>query len=414
MQTRRVDLLKHSFLFLNAGLLSLPLFYSTPAYSVNLADEQIERIDASPEDMPAKGKSKHDKVWYERLSLTGFASGGYTAVDTEPTIGNGRFNARFVALDLDAEIWDSTSFKVQWQMIPLGFEDVQLAGSIKESYIQFKDFLKNLGPDALTVRAGKMVIPFGEEYNSFHTVLNPLLTTSVYFQYGWVDGVEAFGTVKGVNWLLAVMNPGSASFSENIQEKQLNVKISGKPTDSLYLSASYMSNARSKISGGILQSIGIPLGPVNGIPAAGSTARTQAFEFDAHYDVTERVHLKGAYGKTFIIENPNGADFNLSYVKAESLINIWSKLFAVARYSVISNGNSQAGFTIPGEPSPNSASYAGSAIGLSRKAFGLGYTFSPSLILKSEIAFDHFDQIDGFTSPSQDRWLSGVEVAIRF
>ena len=206
---------------------------------------------------------------------------------------NSAFRVDDAKLFVEAGLWRNATFFGGMNLTTREGQDD--TGRTGEIYVQFEDILSRWGkPRALNAKVGRFDIPFGEEYQTRTVMENPLVAHSVADPWGIDEGVEVYGTVAGVRYVLAVQNGGVDTIHDFNRDKSIAGRLGYDPTRWLHLSGSAMrtgalNSALDKMSaewigGGFFR----PIGPV--APAT----------FDANlYQVDAKVHGEaGSLGLT--------------------------------------------------------------------------------------------------------------------
>src|SRR5437016_14557117 len=90
-------------------------------------------------------------------------------------------------------------------------EAQDLSLQLGEAYLDFENVSRLWNSDRmLNVRAGRMDIPFGEEYLNRDAIDNPLISHSLSDFWGVDEGLELYGRVGKFSYVLAVQD-GSVS-----------------------------------------------------------------------------------------------------------------------------------------------------------------------------------------------------------
>src|SRR5262249_49043636 len=94
-----------------------------------------------------------------------------------------------------------------------------------ELYVEFEDLLRFWNhPDRLNVRAGRMDIPFGEEYLTRDAIDNPLILHSITDFWGVDEGVEVYGRWNHLHYVLAVQNGGHPILRDFNSDKSVTAR----------------------------------------------------------------------------------------------------------------------------------------------------------------------------------------------
>src|SRR6185295_7689994 len=110
-----------------------------------------------------------------------------------------------------------------------------------ELYVEFERLGTPWGlPDSLNLRFGSINAPFGEEYLVRGPIANPLISHSLSDIWGTDEGVEAYGKLGPVSYILAVQNGGVSRLRDFNADKSITGRVSWDPATWLHLSGSLM------------------------------------------------------------------------------------------------------------------------------------------------------------------------------
>jgi hypothetical protein len=106
---------------------------------------------------------------------------------------HGEFRVDEARLFIEAPIWDEVYFYSDLDLATR--ENTGLSAQLGELYLDAQDISKIWGAEnLLNVRAGRMFIPFGEEYLNRYAMENPLISHSLSDFWGIDPGVEIYGS----------------------------------------------------------------------------------------------------------------------------------------------------------------------------------------------------------------------------
>jgi hypothetical protein len=296
-----------------------------------------------------------------------------------------------------------------------------------ELYIDFENISGLLsGPDRLVnFRAGRLQIPFGEEYLLRSPLDNPLISHSLSDFWGIDPGVEIYGSGVGLNYVLAVQNGGVDFTRDYDSDKAITLRIGGAPLSWLRLSASAMRTGdlavatKKDIAGGTTrrdQLSAVWFG--NGyFRSLGGAATTTSFHAEAvQGDATARWrsgHVSAALGAVRFDDNDTAADNSrdLAYGYVEVVQNLTPDLYAATRYSRI---DAPGGYPLVGWGDYKNYFNTPSNLTeqLERLGLGLGWRIGPPLVLKFEYTFEWGRQTDG--TPRDGENFIGTELGLKF
>jgi Phosphate-selective porin O and P len=371
----------------------------------NLEAANTERENSTAENSaPAKSGFNFGKV-----VLSGEGGVGFQKTGPEGFSPNSSFTVQEARLFLDAPIWKDVYFYSEVDLATPENNNAQV--NLGQLYVDFEDVSQLWGHDGqLNVRAGKMDIPFGEEYQTRHAIDNPLILNSVSDLWGNDPGVEIYGALGKFYYVVAVQNGGGNGVQDDNDDKSVSGKISFDPNQHWHFSVSGMRTGNISAQNGGLSAEWFGNGFFQSI---GSPATTEFHVNAVELDATAR--WKSGYVKAFggyaqYGDNDPAADNSrdIFYYSAEVVQNLPKNLYAVARFSEVI---ADSGYPIVGNG--NGADYFSAlTTDLWRLSLGLGYRFSDRLIVKTEYSFEGGRQVNG-ESRNEENFF-GTEVAFKF
>lgn len=313
-------------------------------------------------------------------------------------------------LFVEAPIWKEVYFYSDVDLATRENNNLNL--QLGELYLDFQDVSQLWGrDDQFNVRAGRMNIPFGEEYLSRNAIDDPLISHSLSDFWGFDPGAEIYGALGKFNYVLAVQNGSGANGVQDFSDdKSVAGRIGFDPNRHWHFSVSGMRtgdvNAQKDFTSaewfgrGFFQSLGSP-------------ATTKFHVNLAEADATARwksghVSVFGGYARYGDNDPTSNNGRDIFYYSVEGVQNLPKKFYAAARFSEI---YSDKGVPIVGYG--NSAEYFSDlTTALWRLSFGLGYRFSDSLTIKTEYSFERGRELSGESRDSED--FFGTEAAFKF
>jgi hypothetical protein len=289
-----------------------------------------------------------------------------------------------------------------------------------ELYVDFENISGRLGgPERLlSIRAGQINTPFGEEYAVRGPLANPLISHSLSDVWGIDGGIEAYGAAGDWQYAIAVQNGSVDLLHDHNADKAVTARLSWAPAGWLSLSASAMRTGELKAytdtaAGDNLSNIWFGNGFFRAI---GPSATTSTFWANL-WEGDARVRWRGgqaaaAVGGVRYADNDRAADNSrrLSYGFIEGMQDVTPDLYLAARYSEIS---APRGYPLGGWG--NLGKYFFSPLlstGLERLSLGFGYRFGPPLVVKFEFARESGRLLNG--SPRNHEDFFGAEAALKF
>jgi hypothetical protein len=310
-------------------------------------------------------------------------------------------------LFVDAPIWDEVYFFGDIDLATR--EDTDRMLHLGELYLDGEDVSRIWGKDGqLNIRAGRVQIPFGEEYMHRFPMENPLISHSLADLWGYDEGLELYGKFGKFSYVAGVLDGGN-----NVQNFDGSVvgRISYDPNAHWHFSVSGMQTGDLSTKQDMLSAIWFGNGWFRSI---GSPATTHFSADLVEGDITARwksgrVSAFGGYAR-YEDNDPagnNGRD--LFYYSIEATQDLPAKFYAAARFSQIlaNHGYPILGFGNFGEYFFNDLTSD-----LWRLSLGVGYRFSDHFTVKLEYAFEHGKEPSGATRDNED--FLGTEAAFKF
>ncbi len=283
-----------------------------------------------------------------------------------------------------------------------------------EFYVEFEGLSRVWGasPDALTLRAGRVNIPFGEEYQRRSPITNPLISHSLSDVWGTDEGVIAFGRTGKLSYAFAVQNGGASDLRDFNADKALTARIGWEPARWLHVSASAMRT-------GELATVADNLSEVwFGNAFFRALNQTRSTHFSASLAEADAVakwkggRVGAAFGQVRFNDNDPTADNarRMRYGYLEVVQDITSSVYGAARYSEI---RAPRGYPLAGWGSLGAFFFRPSLTEeLRRFSLGAGWRLGAPLIWKVEYSWESGRMLNGASRDQED--FFGSELAVRF
>lgn len=370
---------------------------------VDLAGDQVESIKTQSEN-------PMNQQWFDRFEIGGFASGGYYKTGKDGLLPYGHFNIREASLFFEATVWKDVSMYLEWHALRLASEESKKAGQTGEYYIHLKNLIANKG---LSMKVGRMDIPFGEEYLVQDSVDDPLITLSAAWPYGFDEGILLYGDIGAMGWILAAMDGADVRDTDDHPSMSVNAKLYSQMTDWFYASASYMKNGKSAKSA--IEFGGSHFEPVTGSLSTEVDSSLWEIDFKLNLGSSDN-HLTLSYGGAALDDDDDSFDRDFTWYQAEPLYYLTDKFYLVARYSYVGTGDDLKGYKFDGKPfAGGNAAFDVESKSLTRAAGGVGYWMNPKTVIKLEYSSDDYELITGATSANGGkRNFVGLEIATKF
>ena len=376
--------------------------------------QKVEGLEAANSgcDIPASDNATPTKGGFNFGKVNLGAEGGLAYFDTgaDGFAPNSEFRVDEARVFLDAPVWEDVYFYGELNLATR--ENTDLYTQLGQLYLDFEDVSKLWGHDAqLNVRAGRIEVPFGEEYLTRNAIDNPLILHSVADLWAVDPGVEVYGTLGKFSYVVGVQNGGGNGVQDFTGDKSVAGRISFDPNQHWHFSVSGMTTGNVDVQDEYISAEWFGNGWFRSI---GSTNTTQFYANLVEGDLTGRWssgYVKAFGGYVHYDDNDPSASNtrDVYYYSAEVVQNLPHKFYAATRLSevfahngipVVGNGNFDEYFNGP------------LTTELWRWSVGLGYRFCDRLVLKTEYAFEGGKEAGGGTRAKEN--FFGTEVAFKF
>ncbi len=387
--------------------------------------EVEDSVDLSGEELASISETESSgtvftRPWHQNLSVSGFGAFWLADSGSDGTRPEPGFVIKETTLFVEANAWDDISFFFEIQTNALQRDNSQSV-STGEVYAHFRNVLRRWGDDLLSVKVGRVDIPFGEEYLWQDAPDNPLISNSAAYPWLWDEGLVLYGKLRGIGWVASMMDGTIARSVEDDPAKAVSFKLYGTPWTPLYLSASVMKNGATAASALILGgSLFQPVG-VWGESALGQSPSKMVdallYEGYAKVKASRKLDFEFSYGRAFVNDEDRSFDRDLTWFMVQPRFFVRHDLWVVARYSEIGTYDSNAGYHFGGEfLAGGNQAFGYDAKRLQRFSVGAGWRANPRVAIKLEVGLDRYEVIDA--SPlrpgDDDRNFSALEVVVSF
>lgn len=285
---------------------------------------------------------------------------------------------------------------------------------IGELYADFENVSGRWGkPGLLSLRVGRINTPFGEEYQVRGPVANPLISHSLSDVWGTDEGLEIYGTLGSVRYVLAVQNGGIGRLHDFHADKAVVGRLGWDPVPWLHLSGSAMRTGRLASIADSLSDIWFANGFFRAIGNPATTSLFWADLFEA--DAVARWKTGSAtlaLGTVRYDDNDRAVDNErrMRYGYLELVQGITERLYGAARYSEI---RAPKGYPMVGGGQPGEYFFRPSLTEeLRRLSLGLGYRIAEPVVLKFEYSWNSGHLFGGIRREGENYF--GSEIGLRF
>jgi hypothetical protein len=262
----------------------------------------------------------------------------------------------------------------------------------------------------LSLRAGRLDVPFGEEYLYRDAIDNPLISHSMMDFWGIDEGVELYGRVARVHYIFAVQNGSTETTGDFTEDKALVGRLGYDPVRWLHLGASAMRTG-SLDAGNEWSEIWVGNGFFRSIGSTNTTRfEANMFQGDIRFLLPRgHFHLSGGYAR--YSDNDPQADNqrDLWFYSAEVVHALIGSFYAGARFSQMMV---EGGYPIVGQGDFSQFFFGPLTEDLWRLSLGAGYWWGDNVVLKTEYSFERGRLTNGNSRSDED--LFAAQVAFRF
>jgi hypothetical protein len=365
---------------------------------------QARAVAEGENSPPTKGGFNIGKVNLGAEGGVGFFSTG-----SEGFAPHSEFRVDEARVFLEAPVWDSVYFFGTIELATR--ENTGLNTRLGELYLDFEDVSQLWGKEhQLNVRAGRIQIPFGEEYQNRYAMENPLISHSLSDIWGIDPGIELYGALGKFSYAVAVQNGGVSGVQDFDGDKSVAGRISYDPNAHWHFSVSGMRTGDLDANNDYLSAVWFANGWFSSI---GSPATTKFHADLVEADLTARwngghVGLFGGYARYGDNDPAGNNSRNIFYYSIEAQQRLSKKFYVAARFSQIFAEN---GYPVVGLGNYDNYAYAGTSE-IWRASLGVGYRFSNNLGLKAEYSVERGRQPGGGSRDNED--FFGTEAVFKF
>ncbi len=283
---------------------------------------------------------------------------------------------------------------------------------VGELYLDFENLSRFWSRDRqLSLRAGRFDIPFGEEYLTRDAIDDPLITHSLMDLWGVDEGVEIYGSLGRLQYVLAVQNGGHNALQDFNSDKAVIARVGMDPAKWLHLSVSAMRTGDLDVEEEETSELWLGQGFVRPLGSAATTTfGANLLQGDVQLRFP-RTTIKAAGGVLQYDDDDPAANNRreVYHYYVEAVQKLYNELYAAARWSQVFAND---GFPIVGIG--NVEKYYEDVLTerLWLLSLGLGYRWNNHLVLKAEYSFTRGRQLGGAAREHED--LFAVQAAFGF
>jgi hypothetical protein len=327
------------------------------------------------------------------VRISGEGSVGFLDSGSEGPYPNAEFRVDEARLFVDAQVWKSV-----YAFVNLNLFTPESSGAnvqVGELYVDAEDLSQLWNQDGqLNARVGRFYIPFGEEYLTRYAIDNPLVLNSLSDLWGVDEGVELYGTVGKLAYVVAVQNGGVPATRDFTSDKSVAGRVSYDPNRWLHLSLSGMRTGTISVQNDVLSAMWFGNGFFRSLGSSNTTTfQTMLFEGDVDFRLPWGiVRTFGGYIQ-YWDNDPSTDNFRqVYYYSAEGVVNLTKKFYVVGQFSQIFAPN---GFPIVADGNFAEYQFGTLTEEMWRLSIGIGYRFSPHFVAKTQYTIDQGKEVGG-------------------
>ena len=387
------------------------------------ATDTVDLSGEEYETLPSEASASHvlARPWYQNIDISGFGAMWFADSGASGTRPQAGFVIKEATLFVEAEVWEDIAFFLELQTNPLQ-RDQDAKVRTGEVYMHFYNILKKWGHDLLGIKAGRIDIPFGEEYLWQDAPDNPLISNTAAYPWLWDEGILFYGNLGRVGWVAAITDGHFVRSVEDDAEKALNAKIYSTFSEDLFLSASIMRNGATEkgpllVGGSLFKPVGAGKGASTLGQSPSQKIDAVLYALDAKYSLAPRLDLEVGVGRACIDDRVDDFDRQLSWFSIQGRYEFLAeRVYSALRYSEIGTYDSAAGYQLGGEFMAGGRDFGYDAKRLQRSSLGLGWKLNPRFLCKLEVGRDRFEVIENspFKPGADDREFYVLEATVSF
>jgi len=379
-------------------------------------EQKQDKAESPATDAVASARPTESGLFTRNFSTDRVIFSGEAAVGLFHQGNQGQFRTSPFRIDearlfLDAKVFNDVYFFSELNLFTREQYDDSL--HLGELYVDFENVSKLWNKDGLlSVRVGRIDIPFGEEYLVRDAIDNPLISHSLGDLWGVDEGVEIYGRWKKLQYVVAVQNGGEPMMLDGNADKAIVARIGYDPAKWLHLSLSGMRTGDLDVKKDGTSELWFANGYIRQLGSPTNTTKFHAEVAEGDVQVSwPRGHLKSAGGYLRFDDNDRTTDNgrNLYYYYVEGLQQVNDKIYGAVRFSQIM---APGGFPLVGAGDFGTRFYGALTKDLYRMSVGAGYRWSRDLVFKVEYSLNRGRELGGKSRNHED--FFGTEIAVRY
>jgi uncharacterized coiled-coil protein SlyX len=365
-------------------------------------------VPAEQTDSPAPLPVEHQG----NIHIGGELGAAFFASGSSGMFPKGDFRIDEARLFFDASVWKNVYFYSEVNLVTREASDPSIQPG--ELYVEIENLSAPLGDERLiNLRAGRLYIPFGEEYQYRMVLDDPLISHSTSDLWGYDEGIEIYGQKDRLSYVFAVQNGGINSLNTAHKDKSLALRIGYDPTAWMHLSASAMRTGHVSASSDSLSALWFGNEFFRAIGPLGQTSNFNADLLEGDASVKWKGgSLKVAGGLVQFSDNFPGADDtrHMKYFYVETMQHLTEALYGAVRFSGI---DAPDGYPLAGQGNDGEFFFGDTLTkNLERLSFGLGYQLAPPVLFKVEYSAEWGQTTLGAQRNEED--IFSTEIGVRF
>ncbi|MCB1122373.1 MAG: hypothetical protein KJT03_12545 [Verrucomicrobiae bacterium] len=371
--------------------------------------DEIEELQDSGFSVPALAPTVSGN---SSILISGEAGIAFHAGQANTIFPNEEFRVDEARIFVEAAVARNVFFFTELEMFSRE-ENANMNLRAAEIYFEVENlFAMDEWDRGFNLRAGRLDIPFGEEYLTRDVMDNILISHSVADIWGIDEGIELFGEFGSFDYALAVQNGSRDALRDWTSDKSITARLGFNPSNNLRLSASYMDTGAIDPSAEVITEVWFGNAVFRSIGSAATTSfDAELTQGDIRYS-WDNGQLAASYGQAWYSDNDplanNSRDFEFWSIEVQQ--GLTDQFYAGVRYSRL---DADGGYPIAGMGDRNTFFFAPfNTDQLHRLSLGFTYWPFEDLVLKLDYTFENGDHSDGSKRENSDQ-LS-AEAGVRF